>query len=128
MTKIKLFAASLLIFSFTASGCVLLLVGAGAAGGYAVSKDEIEGLNDASRDKVWSAAHDVIKSEGMITLESKDTGEIKAIVDASDVEIHIDQATPKTVRTRIKARKTKGLFPDIDLAQSLYTKVFRKLK
>jgi hypothetical protein len=127
--KVSVFLILGLLFNFSYSGCALFLIGAaGAAGGYAISKDEIEGLTDHPYDKAWAAVREVVRTEGAITAENKKLGTMEAIIGGSTVEIHMDQATSKTVRTRIKARKTKGLFPDIDLAQSIYAKMTRKLK
>ncbi len=109
------------------SGCALFLLGAGAAGGYAISKDEIEGMTDTSYDKIWKATKDVLRADGVTTLEDRTHGLIKGLVDSSDVEARLDQVTSKTVRLRLKARKTKGVFPDIKLAQSLYTKIIKKV-
>ena len=110
------------------SGCAVFLLGAGAAGGYAISKDEIEGHTDQSFEKTWNALVVVINSEGGITLKDKTTGKIEAQIKESDVKASLEQITPKTVRVRIKARKTKGVFPDIELAQELYTKLIKKIE
>ena len=47
--------ASLLCFVFISSGCAVLAIGAGAAGGYAISKDEVEGFSDRKYAVVWDA-------------------------------------------------------------------------
>lgn len=109
------------------SGCALFLIGAGAAGGYAISKDEIEGLVDGSSSRAWTAAREVIMKEGVLKAENAALGTLEAEVGSSTVEIHAEQVTAKTTRLRIKARKTKGLFPDIELAQQTYTKIVKKL-
>jgi hypothetical protein len=119
--------AFLIALAIPSSGCALFLLGAGAAGGYAISKDEIEGLMDNSYNKVWQAAREVIKKEGAITLESPNTGKLEAIVDNSTVNVSVEQATSNSVRLRVQARKTKGLFPDQELAQDLYTQITKKL-
>lgn len=117
----------ILIFSLLSSGCALFLVGAGAAGGYAVSKDEIEGFTEAKKDRVWASLKNVVKEDGAITLEDKERGYLEAIVGKSTVKVRLDQVTPTSSRLRVKARKTKGLFPDIKTAQDLYTKVTKKI-
>lgn len=119
---------SVLTLGVFQSGCALFLIGAGAAGGYSISKDEIEGLSDVSFDKVWNAARDVVRTQGAITAENKSVGTMEAVIGGSTAEFKIEQVTPKTVRTRIKARQTKGLFPDIELAQDLYSQMLRKMK
>ena len=124
----SLFFVMLVIFGVTSSGCALFLVGAGAAGGYAISKDEIEGMSDSSFDKVWRATKEAVTTEGVITLEDKDHGHLEGVVEKASVKARLEQVTPKTVRLRIKARRTKGLFPDIRTAQKLYTLTIRKLE
>ena len=109
------------------SGCALFLFGSGAAGGYAVSRDTTEILMDKSHDQVWSALKETVKSEGAITLEDKDHGVMKAVVGKSEVEAKLDQVTEKTVRLRIRARRLKGFFPNIEMAQRLNNKVMQNL-
>lgn len=118
--------AAFLALSAASSGCALFLLGTGVAGGYAISKDEIEGLTDSKLPKVWTSLREVMREEGVITLEDRDRGHMEGIVGKATVETHVEQATEKTVRIRVKARKTKGLFPDIKTAQSIYGKVVKK--
>lgn len=119
---------ALLLFSMIQSGCAIFLLGAGAAGGYAVSKDEIEGHTDVSMNKVWNAMVDTVASEGSVVLKDQDHSQLEAIVRESEVKANLVQITPKTVQVRIKARKVKGLFPDIKLAQELYTKLIKRIE
>ncbi|HXV27433.1 MAG TPA: DUF3568 family protein [bacterium] len=109
------------------SGCALFLLGAGGAGGYAISKDEIEGMLDQPYDKVWKASETVLRQEGLVTLSLKDKGEIQAEVEKSKIEVSIDQLTPKTVRLRVKGRRLKNLFPDIKKAQNTFNQIMRQL-
>jgi hypothetical protein len=130
MTKRLIQPFSVLILLITAlpmTGCALFLLGAGAAGGYAISKDEIEAMYDAKYDKVWNATKTTLQHNGALTLDDRNHGKIEAIVGGSTINVMIDQVTAKTVRLRIKARKTKGLFPDIDLAQEINEDVMKKL-
>ena len=131
MRKIKNKILSLILFfamSYSSTGCALFLLGAGAAGAIAISEDEIEGMSDASREKVWRSLREVLRDKGVILSENKEIGTLKALVNNSDVEARIDQITSSTVRLRIKSRKTKGVFPDLKLAQDLYTQVMRKME
>ena len=49
--------AFLIFVMISASGCFYLIVGgAAAAGGYAISRDTIQGETDRSFDEVWDAA------------------------------------------------------------------------
>ena len=109
------------------SGCALFLLGAGATGGYAISKDEMEGMMDKKYDKVWQASETVLRKEGIVILALKDQGKIEGEVEGSKVEAQVDQVTPQTVRLRVKARKMKNLFPDMKKAQGLYNKIIRQI-
>ncbi len=127
--KFKGFLLGMLILSigFTSSGCVLFLLGAGATGGYAISKDEIEGMLDKSYNDVWKASEQVLRKDGLVMLSLKDKGEIDGEVEGSKIEIRLEQVTPKTVRLRVKGRKLKNLFPDIKKAQNTFNKIMKEL-
>jgi len=128
MKKYFLVVMFLIAAGSWSSGCVLFLIGAGAAGAYAVSEDEIEGISDASYDKVWNALRAVIRERGAIMAENKERGSLKALIENSEVDARLNQVTPKSVRLRIRARRPKGMFPNIKLAQDLYTQVTRKME
>ena len=110
------------------SGCALFLIGAGVAGGVAISDDEIEGVVDRSYDKVWKASHDVLTKEGFVKSEDRPHGSIEGEVGKSEVKISIAQLTERTVRIRVKARKDYKVVPDLQLANELYNKIFQKIK
>ena len=116
--------ASLVLFP----GCPLFLLGAGAAGGYAVSKDTIEGLVEKPMDRVWRASRDVIMYEGFIRSEDKAHGKLEAEVKKSEVNIEVKQVTQRTVRIRVKARTGYKLLPKPDLANEIYNKIYQRIK
>ncbi|MBI3316743.1 MAG: DUF3568 family protein [Candidatus Omnitrophica bacterium] len=116
-----------LTLSFPFSGCAIFLLGAGAAGGYAITDDEVEGHTDVPLKKAWKAAEAVIEQEGAIILRDETAGKIEGLVEGSEIKVGLEQVTSKTVRVRVKARKTKGLFPDIKRAQDLYGKIIKKI-
>lgn len=109
------------------TGCALFLVGAGAAGGYAISKDEVEGYSDKTKSKVFDAAKTVLLAEGLIQVQDKEAGILEALVGESQVKVTLEQVSVKTVKIRVQGRKVKGLFPDIGLAQDVYGKIYRKI-
>lgn len=109
------------------SGCAVFLVGAGAAGGYAIGKDEIEGFTDKKFDKAWDASRKVVGREGVILGENKTLGEIQAKVRETEVKAVLSRVSEKTVRIRIKARKGYRLLPDIATSQDLFTKILKEL-
>ena len=117
-----------LIFSLvTFSGCFLFLLGGAAAGGYAVSKDTIEGMTEKSEAKVYNAARDVMMSEGFIRIEDKTHGIIEGEVRKSKVEVDVRKMTDKTVRLQVKVRRGYNLMPHIKLANELYNKISQKI-
>ena len=119
--------AGILLISFLCSGCIVLAIGAGAAGGYAISKDEIEGFTDRPVEQTWRVAYEILNQEGAIESADKERHKIDAIVNESKVSFSAEQVSAKSVRFRIKARKAMNLFPDIKLAQSLHQKIIKKL-
>lgn len=108
-------------------GCALFLVGAGAAGGYAIGKDEMEGFTDKRFDKAWDVTKKVISREGVVLAENQALGDLQARIRESEVTAKVERISEKTVRIRIKARKGYKLMPDIKLAQDLFTKTFKEL-
>ena len=120
--------SGLILSLFLLSGCALFLVGAGVGGGIAISRDTIEGHFDKSLDQVWRASREVMMQEGFIRLEDKAHGRIEGESEKSEVKIEIFQVSEKTVRVRVKSRKSYKLIPNLDLANKLYNKIFRKLE
>ena len=113
---------------FLFSGCALFILGAGAVGGVAISKDTIEGHFDQKVDSVWNAAREVLRQEGFIRLEDRAHGQFDAEVQKSEVKVEIKPVSEKTVRIRVKARKGYKLLPNPDLANELYNKIYQKIK
>lgn len=118
--------ASFLCFSF--SGCVWVLLGAGAAGGYAVSGDTIAGEIDADYDSIWSAAENVAKIMGTVKNKDRTKGIIGVDVDRSKVDILIERITPETLRLKVSARKYLNLMPNKGLAQKIYIKINQQIE
>jgi hypothetical protein len=110
------------------SGCVYLVAGAavGAVGGYAISKDTIQGDTDKTFNSLWSSSLKVLGIMGTVKTEDKQKGEIEADVDGSEVKITMEQLTTKTTRIRVSARKY--LMPNISLAQKIYIKIIEQAK
>ncbi len=109
------------------SGCALFAVSAAGAGGYSVSEDTIEGIQNAGFDKTWLALKSTITKEGAVTLEDRSRGVIQASVNGREVEGFVKRITATTSKLSIKARKANGVFPDLDLAESLYDKSVRRI-
>lgn len=115
-------------FGIHSAGCGVFLLGAGAAGGYAISSDTVEYFSDLDYDRVWTAVQKTLEEQGIITLDSKATGLMEAKVDGSVVKTTLEKVTSKSNRLRIKARRAKELFPDIKLAQRTLIEVIKKVE
>lgn len=107
------------------SGCAVLLLGAGAAGGYAISKDSVKNHYDLSQNRVYSQALAVAKQMGQILEQDAAHGLIRAQVGETSVTITVKPLTKQTVELRVKARKM--MLPDIEVAQQLYNKINQRL-
>ena len=121
----KFLLISLCVFSLCLSGCALFLVGAGVAGGVAISKDTAKLEIDSSYNKAWRAAHTTAVQMGKVTLQDKKAGKIEAMIQDSKVNITVIQVTPKSIRVEVKARK--NLLPNIDLAVEVSNQISNKL-
>ena len=108
------------------SGCAVLLVGAGAAGGYAVSKDSVKNNFDLPAGEVFRASRDVVRAAGLMTTEDESHGMLKAVVEGADVTVTVKSISKRTVELKVKARDNL-LIPKIDIAQGLYTKILERL-
>lgn len=108
-------------------GCLFIVGGAaGAAGAYAVSKDTIQGETDKVYDLLWNAAVKVCRIKGNIQYEDYAKGEIELGADSSKVWVRLIRLTQATVRLKISARKYH--FPNMGLAQELFTKIMDEAK
>lgn len=115
-------AAALLL----ACGCAPVLIGAGAVGGYAISKDSISNSFDLAFSHVYAVSHEVIGKTGLITQADEQRGVIKATVTGANVTITVRRLTSRTVQLKVKARNDFFL-PKIDIAQAVYNQIVEKL-
>jgi len=116
----------ILLLSLGISGCVPLIIGASAVGGYAVSKDTIQGDTDNDFASVWDAAMDVADIMGTIKVEDRTKGAIALTIDRNNVNIKIIELTKACTRLRVSCR-TKYLLPNINLAQKVFVKTVQQL-
>ncbi len=99
------------------SGCVALLVGAGVAGGIAVSQDKVQLQVDTSYEHAFKVVHTTLERMGIINTEDQKGGNIEATIQESHVIARITSVTAKSVRIEIKARK--NFLPNMDLANKI---------
>jgi len=126
MKKIVLFLMPFIFISV--SGCAPLIIGgaAGAVGGYAISKDTVQGETDKSYDSLWEAALTVGRIRGQIKYEDNIKGYIELTAESSKVYIRLVRITAATTRLKIQARKYH--FPNLNLAQDMFTKIMEQAK
>jgi|CXWL01.1.fsa_nt_gi hypothetical protein len=105
-------------------GCAAVLIGAGVAGGVAISEDTAKFEVDTSYNHAWSVTYDTIKKMGAINTQDKDSGKIEANIQNTRVDAKVIPLTPQTVRIEIKARK--NLLPNMDLAMTIINKINSK--
>jgi hypothetical protein len=126
MVSRRLPAIVLAAVSLGLSGCALLLVGAGVAGGYAISKDSVRNLFDLPKAHVYEQSLAVAKELGAVTLEDRVHGRINAQVQDINVTITVRPLTQRTVELKVKARNDL-LMPKVDTAQEVYSKIIERL-
>lgn len=110
------------------SGCAPLVVGAavGAVGGYAASRDTIQGDSDKPYESLWDAAVKVAQIRGKIRREDAYAGTIQSDAESSLVWIRLIRLTRSTTRIMISARRYH--FPNLALAQDLYVKIIEEAR
>ena len=125
MTGRRVRAALLLGAGICLSGCAVLLVGAGAAGGYAISKDSIKNHFDLPAGRLFRISRDVVKEAGLITADDERRGLITATVEGVEVTVTVQPVSHKTVELKVRARQM--LLPKIDVAQAVYNRIRERL-
>jgi len=111
------------------SGCVPLIVGGtlGAAGGYVISKDTVQGDTDVPYDSLWNAALEICGRQGTVKKEDYKRGSIEAIsTDSSLIWIKFIRMTQTATRIRVSSRRFH--LPNLNLAQELFTKIIDQAK
>ena len=110
------------------AGCVpmLVAVGVGAVGGYAVSRDTFEGVSAKGQDEIWDAANNVLGIMGEIRNNDRKGGTIDALVIGAKVTVSVIPVSLTATKLRVKARKV--IFPRIAIAQDVYAKIMHQLE
>ena len=117
------------IMAIILSGCLpAIIVGGaiGAVGGYAVSRDTIQGETDKPYDVLWNSATTVARIRGKIKQEDSLKGYIEAEAESSRLYITLDRLTPTATRLRVKARKYH--LPNMALAQDVFVKIMEGIR
>lgn len=123
--KKTLVGLSLIFLCASTSGCFYFVVGAAAAGGYAISQDTIQGEIDKDFESVWDAAAEIVSILGTVSSQSHELGKLTAMVNGAKVTVSVIQLTSSATRLKVKARK--ALFPNIATAQNVYIKIVNRV-
>lgn len=125
LKKLSLFAV-IFICLISLSGCFFLIASSvGALGGYAITRDTIQGEYDAKYAAAWRAALDTCNMLGTLSNRDSTKGTMEALIDKAKVKVEITQLTPKAIRVKVKARK--GLFPRLATAEKVFVKIVQQL-
>jgi hypothetical protein len=118
--------ALLVVSSLSLSGCPLLLIGAGAAGGYAVGRDSVRNQFEISKDHLYQQSLSASKELGFILSDDAAGGVIKLKIQNTTVTITVKPVTQRAVELRVKARNNL-LMPEVDVAQQVYNTIIKRL-
>ena len=109
------------------NGCAAVLLGAGFAGGYAISKDSVRNTFDRSKEEAYRQSLAVAEDVGFVMTDDPAHGLIKVRVQNTNVTITIKQLTRKAVELKVSARN-QVLLPEIDIAHDVYNKIMARLE
>lgn len=119
-------ALAVLMLAAGTSGCAALLVGAGLAGGYAISKDSVRNQFDLSKETVYQQSVAIAKDMGFVSLEDPQRGEIHLKIGDANVTITVRPLTRRSTELKVRARNA-FMMPEIEVAQQVYNKIVEKL-
>ena len=117
---------ALAIASLGLCGCPVVLVGAGAAAGYAISKDSVRNTFDLAPQAVYQRSLTVANDMGLVTLQDEKHRMIKVKIQDATVTITVKPLTQHSVELKVQARNS-FLMPEVDTAQAVYNKIIEKL-
>ena len=112
----------LAVASLGLSGCPVLLLGAGVAGGYAISEDSVRNQFEMTKPDLYARSRAVAQELGLITAEDSRGGIIRAKVQDANVTITVKTLTRRSTELKVKARNG-FMMPEVDVAQAVYNKI-----
>ena len=125
MKKFFLILTSLVLGTVLFSGCFAVIVGAGVAGGIAISQDTVRLQANTTYERAWNTAHTALDKMGIINSEDQKAGTVVATIEESHVVAKVSLIAPRVVRIEVKARK--NLLPNVDLASKIINDINNRL-
>lgn len=125
MKRVFLLTMSCLLSVFLFSGCVAIILGAGVAGGIAISQDTIRLQSNTNRDRAYNVTRQTLDRLGIINKEDQKTDTMEATVEDSHVVARIIPVTKNSMRIEIKVRK--NMLPNMDLASKIVNDINGRL-
>ena len=125
MKRFFLLSVACLLSVVLFSGCVALILGAGVAGGIAISQDTIRLQSNTNRDRAFNVTRQTLDRMGIINKEEPKAGTIEATVEDSHVVARIIPVTKSSMRIEVKVRK--NLLPNMDLASKIINDINSRL-
>jgi hypothetical protein len=107
-------------------GCAPVLVAAGAAVGYAASRDSVTVALDHPMEMVWEAVVEEVRLLGKVKREDPKRRRVEGRVEGADVVITLKPLTVSTVRAVVRARQ--NLLPRPDIAQRIGFGLVRRIE
>ncbi len=115
------------VFLFLFSGCVPVLIGAGAVGGYALGADSATGRVSVGYPQLWNLCLEVLQEkDAEILTINQARGHIKAVVFEHAVTVRINSITTSTQRLRVAARRY--FMPRPQFAQEIFFTIVDELR
>lgn len=109
------------------TGCIPVLIGVGAAGGYALSNDAAAGKVSQQYQVVWNLCLDVLEEkEAEFLVMDQSRGYIKAVVAEHAVSVRINSISRDTQMLKVAARRY--YLPKPQFAQKLFFEVIDQLE
>lgn len=111
------------------TGCAVALIGAGAAGVYAISDDSVEAVVKHPPGYTYQKSLKVMQTMGRISTVDAPAWHIEGEVDGAttNVWVSFDPKTGKGSKITVKARSFKGAFPKIAVAKKVLNEILEKL-
>lgn len=115
-----------ILSAFSFSGCIPVIIGTAAAGGYVASNDAADAFLECSYEQAWESAYGTLSELGKITYFKQSSGVMKGLVDNAVVRVRIISSNAASQRVVVSARKT--MLPAPKIAQRLFLAIYYKIK